>query len=122
MKFNGKLDEAEAVGFISIKGITFDVEVTAEESITFLKQILPIAREIKSLRLFEVEKDNQGLCNSLNQTRDEKREIEREYRQTKSTTDLQTMKLKDELQEKSDKIKELEAQLKEANLRAKLSK
>jgi hypothetical protein len=109
MKFNGKLDEAEAIGFISVKGITFDVEVTAEESITFLKQILPIARELKSFRLFEVEKDNAGLCKSLNQTRDEKNEVEREYRQAKATADLE----KDRLQEK---VKELEEKLREAQM------
>lgn len=122
MKFNGKLDKGEALGFVTIEGITFDVEISAEESITFLKQILPIARELKSFRLFEVEKDNAGLCKSLNQVRDEKNETERELRQFKSTSDLQSMKLKDELQEKTDKIRELEAQLKEANLRAKLNK
>ena len=122
MKFNGKLDKGEALGFVTIEGITFDVEISAEESITFLKQILPIARELKSFRLFEVEKDNAALCKSLNQVRDEKSETERELRQFKNTSDLQNMKLKDELQEKTDKIRELEAQLKEANLRAKLSK
>ena len=104
MKFNGKLDEAEAVGFITVKGITFDVEVTAEESITFLKQILPIARELKSFRIFEVEKDNQGLCKDLNNARDEKREIEHEFRQSKSANELQNMQLK-------EKIKDLEKQI-----------
>lgn len=122
MRVSVKTDKLEAIGFINVEGVTFDVEVSAEESITFLKQILPLAREVKNLRLFEVEKDNQGLCNSLNTARDEKREIEREFRQTKSTADLQSMKLKDEIHEKDDKIRELEAQLKEANLRAKLNK
>lgn len=109
MKFNGKLDKGEALGFVTIEGITFDVEISAEESITFLKQILPIARELKSFRLFEVEKDNAGLCKSFNQTRDEKNEVEREYRQAKAAADLE----KDRLQEK---VKELEEKLREAQM------
>jgi Skp family chaperone for outer membrane proteins len=106
MKFNGKLDEAEAIGFISVKGITFDVEVTAEESITFLKQILPIARELKSFRLFEVEKDNAGLCKSLNQVRDEKLDTERELHQTKSSAELEKARLQAEVQELKEKLRE----------------
>lgn len=122
MKVHFSVEKAEAPGFIDVAGIDIEAEVTAEESITFLKQILPIAREIKNLRLFEVEKDNTSLCNSLNMAREEKRDLDRELRQTKSATDLQTMKLKDELNDKNEKIRELEAQLKEATLKAKLNK
>ena len=121
MKFKFSVEKAEAMGIADLAGINIDVEVEADESITFLKQILPIAKEVKNLRLFEVEKDNKGLCDSLNATRDEKRSVETELRQTKSTTELQTMKLKSELQEKAEKIKELEGQLKEARTIAKLS-
>lgn len=106
MKFNGKLDKGEALGFVTIEGITFDVEISAEESITFLKQILPIARELKSFRLFEAEKDNAGLCKSLNDSREEKRETERELRQTKSAAELEKDRLQAKVQELEEKLRE----------------
>lgn len=110
MKFNGKLDKAEAVGFISIEGITFDVEVSAEESITFLKQILPIARELKEFGIFQTQKENDRLAEKLNETREQKREMERENRQTKSSAELE----KDRLQAK---VKELEEKLRNRELK-----
>lgn len=109
MKVKFAVEKAEALGFVDVAGLNVEVEVAADESITFLKQILPIARELKSFRLFEVEKDNAGLCKSLNQTRDEKNEVEREYRQAKAAADLE----KDRLQEK---VKELEEKLREAQM------
>lgn len=122
MKYNFNFGKIEVTGICEIQDINICLEADIEESVTCMKQILPIVKEIKSFRLFEVEKDNEGLCKTLNETREEKRETERELRQTKSTTELQSMKLKDELQEKIEKIKELEGQLKEARSIAKLSK
>lgn len=109
MKVRVATEKAEALGFIDIAGLNIEVEVAADESITFLKQILPIARELKSFRIFETEKDLEGVTKSLNQTRDEKEGVEREFRQAKAAADLE----KDRLQEK---VRELEEKLREAQL------
>lgn len=109
MKLRVATEKAEALGFIDIAGLNIEVEVAADESITFLKQILPIARELKSFRIFETEKDNTDLCNKLNTEREEKRDLDRELRQTKSAAELE----KDRLQEK---VRELEEKLREARL------
>ena len=105
MKFNGKLDKGEVVGFVSIEGITFDVEISAEETVTFMKQLLPIARELKSFRMFETQKDNEGLCEKLNLARDEKRDVEREYRQAKSSADLEKARLQAKVEELEEKLR-----------------
>lgn len=122
MKYAFNFGKIEVTGICEIQDVNIQAEADVEETVTMLKQVLPIVKEIKSLNMFQTEKDNAGLCKSLNQVRDEKNETERELRQFKSTSDLQSMKLKDEIHEKDDKIRELEAQLKEANLRAKLNK
>ena len=106
MKLRVATEKAEALGFIDIAGLNIEVEVAADESITFLKQILPIARELKSFRLFEVEKDNEGLCKSLNETREEKRETEHELRQTKSAAELEKARLQAKVQELEEKLRE----------------
>lgn len=105
MRVSVKTDKLEAIGFVNVEGVTFDVEVSAEESITFLKQVLPLAREVKNLRLFEVEKDNQGLCKSLNDSREEKRETERELRQTKSAAELEKSRLQAKVKELEEKLR-----------------
>ena len=106
MKLRVATEKAEALGFIDIAGLNIEVEVAADESITFLKQILPIARELKSFRLFEVEKDNEGLCKSLNQTRDEKLDTERELRQTKSAAEIEKARLQAKVQELEEKLRD----------------
>ena len=116
MKLSGKTEKLEAIGFINVEGVNFDIEISAEETVTFLKQILPLAREFKSLRIFETEKDNADLCNKLNKTREEHREMERERDHAKAKEDY-LIKKSNEMEEE---IRELKEQLKEANLKAKL--
>lgn len=109
MKYNFNFGKIEVTGICELQDITIQAEADIEETVTFMKQILPICKEIKSFRLFEVEKDNEGLCKSLNESRDSQRETERELRQTKAQYDLE----KDRLQEK---VKELEEKLREAQM------
>lgn len=107
MKYAFNFGKIEITGVAEIQDINIQMEADIEETVTFMKQILPICKEIKSLRIFETEKDNEGLCKTLNETREEKREVERELRQTKSTTELENNRLQ-------AKVKELEEQLREA--------
>lgn len=105
MKYNFNFGKIEVTGICELQDITIQAEADIEETVTFMKQILPICKEIKSFRIFETEKDNEGLCKSLNESRDSQRETERELRQTKAE--------KDRLQEK---VKELEEKLREAQM------
>ena len=114
MKYAFTFGKIEITGVAEVQDVNIQMEADIEESVTFVKQILPIVKEIKSFRMFETEKDNSTLSRNLNQVRDEKREMERENLQIKSSTDLQTMKLKDELNDKNEKIRELEKKLEEA--------
>lgn len=109
MKYAFNFGKIEVTGICEIQDVNIQAEADVEETVTMLKQILPIAKEIKSLRLFEVEKDNVGLCNSLNQTREEKRDTERELRQTRSTAELEKARLQ-------EKVKELEEKLRNAEI------
>lgn len=122
MKYNFNFGKIEITGIAEFQDISISAEADVEETVTMLKQVLPIVKEIKSFRIFETEKDNSDLCKQLNGAREEKRDVERELRQTKCATDLQASRLKDELNDKNEKIRELEAQLKEATLKAKLNK
>jgi len=114
MKYAFTFGKIEITGVAEVQDVNIQMEADIEESVTFVKQILPIVKEIKSFRMFETEKDNSTLSRNLNQVRDEKREMERENLKIKSSTDLQTMKLKDELNDKNEKISELEKKLEEA--------
>lgn len=122
MTINISIGSGEITGVGEIKDVNLTFDFAIEETASVAKQILPAIRELKEFGIFQTQKDNDKLCEDLNKAREEKSDVEREFRQVKSAADLQSMKLKDELQEKSDKIRDLEAQLKEANLRAKLSK
>ena len=129
MKFKFAVEKAEALGFIDVAGVNIEVEVAADESITFLKQILPICKEIKERSQFVTSKNFEGLCKELNEANDKANELKR----AKDIIDSEKARLqvkvnemggqfKDELREKDNEISELKAQLKEANLRAKLNK
>ena len=129
MKFKVVVEKAEALGFVDVAGINIEVEVAADESITFLKQVLPICKEIKEHAQFVTSKNFDGLCKELNEAKDTANELKR----AKDIIDSEKARLqvkvnemggqfKDELREKDNEISELKAQLKEANLRAKLNK
>lgn len=106
MKYAFNFGKIEITGICELQDINIQAEADIEETVTFMKQILPIAKEIKSLRLFEVEKDNASLCKSLNESREEKRETERELRQTKSAAELEKDRLQAKVQELEEKLRE----------------
>lgn len=106
MKYAFNFGKIEITGLAELQDINIQAEADIEETVTFMKQILPIVKEIKSFRLFEVEKDNEGLCKTLNETRDEKRETERELRQTKSAAELEKDRLQAKVQELEEKLRE----------------
>ena len=114
MKYAFNFGKIEITGVAEVSDVNIQMEADIEETVTFIKQVLPIVKEIKSFRMFETEKDNQSLCEKLNLARDEKRETDREYRQAKSTAELEKSKL-------NDKVKELEAKLAEAKAMAKIA-
>lgn len=114
MKYNFNFGKIEITGVAEFQDISISAEADVEETVTMLKQVLPIVKEIKSLNMFQTEKDNAGLCKSLNQVRDEKRDTEHELRQTRTAAELEKSKL-------NDKVKELEAKLAEAKAMAKMA-
>ena len=109
MKYAFNFGKIEVTGICEIQDVNIQAEADVEETVTMLKQILPIVKEIKSLNMFQTEKDNKGLCEKLNLARDEKRDVEREYRQAKSSADLEKSRLQ-------SKVKELEEKLREAQM------
>ena len=114
MKYNFNFGKIEITGVAELQDISISAEADVEETVTMLKQILPIVKEIKSLNMFQAEKDNKGLCEKLNLARDEKRDTEHELRQARTTAELEKSKL-------NDKVKELEAKLAEAKAMAKIA-
>lgn len=112
MKFRVAVEKAEAVGFIDVEGIDVEVEVTAEESITFLKQVLPLAKEIKEHAQFITSKNFNNLCKELNEANDKANELKR----AKDIIEAEKACL-------AGKVENLEGQLKEArSLATKLNK
>lgn len=109
MKYNFNFEKIEIPGFAELDGITIQAEADIEETLGFVKQILPIVREIKSLNMFQTEKDNKTLCEKLNNSREEKREVERELRQEKATADLEKDRLKAKVKELEEKLREAQA-------------
>ena len=112
MKFKFAVEKAEALGFIDVAGVNIEVEVTAEESITFLKQILPICKEIKEHSQFVTSKNFNNLCKELNEANDKANELKR----AKDIIEAEKACL-------AGKVENLEGQLKEArSLATKLNK
>lgn len=105
MKYLFNFGKIEVTGICELQDINIQAEADVEETVTFMKQLLPIAKEIKNLRLFETEKDNEGLCKTLNQTRDEKSDVERELRQTKSAAELEKSRLQAKVKELEEKLR-----------------
>jgi predicted nucleic acid-binding Zn-ribbon protein len=112
MKFNFNIEKAEITGIADLGGINISVDVEADESITFLKQLLPLAKEIRANAEFTTERNFNNLCKELNEANDKANELKR----AKDIIEAEKARL-------AGKVESLDSQLKEArSLAAKVSK
>lgn len=119
MTINIACGSAEVTGFAEVKDVNITFSFEAEETGAVVKQFLPAIRELKEFGIFQTQKDNDKLCEELNQAREEKREIERERDRARETSDFMVKKVNEQLQEKDDEITKLKDQLEEARAIAK---